>query len=270
MSETTVADILLIADQIFPFSYAEPWDNCGLQLGDPAQTVRVTGFGLDPNPSTIAWASENQCELLITHHPLLISPIRQIRVDDMVGGSIAAAFRAGISIISLHTNFDAAPNGLNDYLAERLELKYIATPDGAPCARRGSLPQPMDIEELAVRVRDRLELESVRWTGTPGDRLSTVFLASGSGMGYLEQARQARVDVIVTGDVKYHPAREAAELGPAVIDAGHFGTERFAPKLLAERFDREFRALGWAVKCQTCDIEREPMNRTEPGRRKSD
>ena len=65
-------------------------------------------------------------------------------------------------------------------------------------------------------------------------RDKTVALCGGSGISYLTAAKKAGADVYITGDVKYHDAQAAKELGIMVVDAGHFGTERWITKALAE------------------------------------
>jgi putative NIF3 family GTP cyclohydrolase 1 type 2 len=86
-----------------------------------------------------------------------------------------------------------------------------------------------------------------------------VLCATGSGMGYLKEALEYRADVLITGDVKYHAAREALELGMPVIDAGHFGLEKMAISLMMESFQGHFTSIGLEVNCLPCDLEKEPF-----------
>jgi putative NIF3 family GTP cyclohydrolase 1 type 2 len=78
-------------------------------------------------------------------------------------------------------------------------------------------------------------------------------------MGYLREALEYRADVMITGDVKYHAAREAMELGMPVIDAGHYGLEKLAINLMVESFQAQFASLGMEVTCLPCDLEKEPF-----------
>ena len=73
----------------------------------------------------------------------------------------------------------------------------------------------------------------------------TLFLAAGSGMSYLEEALRQHADVMVTGDVRYHAAREALEMGMPVIDAGHYGLEKGAVELLSTAFEANSPGLAW-------------------------
>ncbi len=86
-----------------------------------------------------------------------------------------------------------------------------------------------------------------------------VFCASGSGMSYLPEALKHEADVMVTGDVRYHAAREALELGMPVIDAGHYGHEKMAVGLLLNAFREEFLRMNIHMELFACDTESEPF-----------
>ena len=265
MSGLSLSQIVEIADRLFPFEAAEPWDNCGIQIGDPNRMVSSIAFGLDPTPLTIDFASRHSCELLITHHPVLIEPIRKIVPDTLTGRTLLAAGSAGVDILSLHTNLDAADGGLNDELAHALGLQEISTPLPAACARLGRLPSKMSLVELARKVSTGLDIPHPRIVCRDNRSVQKVFCATGSGMGYLADARNHGADVMVTGDVRYHAACEALATEMAVIDAGHFGLEKMAARLMAESFERAFRQSGIKVKCCQCDVEKEPFRELSDG-----
>lgn len=259
MSGLTLSRIMEIADRLFPFNCAEPWDNCGLQLGDPCREIRSIAFSLDATPRTIRFASEMDCELLITHHPVIMDPLRQITPATMTGLTLIAAARAGVDVLSLHTNLDAARGGLNDYLAQTLGLKDVIIPLPAACARLGTLPRPGDLHSLAQIVARSLDIPAVRLVCEENREIQRVFCVSGSGMGFLKDALHHRADVMVTGDVRYHAAREALEMGMPVIDAGHFGLEKVAAGLMSEAFRKEFSEINVDVTCHQCRMETEPF-----------
>jgi GTP cyclohydrolase I len=256
----TLARIAEIADSIFPFSLAEAWDNCGIQIGEPHRMVTSVAFSLDPTPMTVRFARENSCQLLVTHHPVILEPLLRILPDSLPGRTLLKAASAGIDILSLHTNLDAAPGGLNDRLAAVLGLQEVVTPLPARCARMGLLRTPVSVTALARRLANDLSLSGVRIIAEAERVVRTVFCASGSGMGYLADAIRLGADVIVTGDVKYHSAREAAEMGVAVIDAGHFGLEKIAVQLMTDSFRTEFEQRGLEVSCFACDLEKDPFD----------
>src|SRR6185369_2357604 len=116
------ADIVGIINKIAPATLAEAWDNPGLQVGDPCADVTRVMVALDPAPDVIDSALAASCHLLVTHHPLIFRPIKSISAATPHGAIIQKAIRGGLSIVSLHTNYDIAGGGLNDLLAEKIGL----------------------------------------------------------------------------------------------------------------------------------------------------
>ena len=259
MKRATLAEIVELADRIFPFEYAETWDNCGIQVGHPERSIGSIAFSLDATVETIEFASRSSCELLVTHHPLLMDPIRRISGDTFVGKTVLHAVRSGVDILSLHTNLDAAPGGLNDHVADRLGLQEVIVPHPAPCARMGRLPVPVPVSDLGRRIAREFGISEVRLISRDEREVCSVFCACGSGMGYLGEALRYGAEVIVTGDVRYHAAREALDLAIPVIDAGHYGLEKAAVGLMAQAFGSELKRQGLLIGCVPCDIETEPF-----------
>jgi len=251
--------IVEIADRLFPFQEAEPWDNVGIQIGDPRRRISGIAFGLDATPETVHFAASRSCQLLITHHPVILDPIRTIQPNNLTGRTLLSAARSGVDILSLHTNLDAAPGGLNDFLASKLGLAEITVPVPARCARLGLLPEEKRLYDFAGLVAQQLGIAHTRIVANGNTFVRRVFLVSGSGMGYLQEALHCRADVLLTGDVRHHAAREALELGMPVIDAGHYGLEKFAAEVLAAAFHVQFQTLELEVECVVCDVEQEPF-----------
>ncbi|MBN2232474.1 MAG: Nif3-like dinuclear metal center hexameric protein [Deltaproteobacteria bacterium] len=114
--------------------------------------------------------------------------------------------------------------------------------------RVGEVPGTLTPAALVDLVKERLGVDSVRLIGMPagagnGDegaaaRSWKAAVCGGSGFGFYGDALRSGVDVYITGDVKYHEAREAELAGLPVIDAGHFATERPVLPVMAEEFRR--------------------------------
>jgi GTP cyclohydrolase I len=259
LSAPSLSQVLRIADELFPFEAAESWDNCGIQIGDPTRSIHSIAFSLDPTPETITFAADHSCDLLITHHPVLLEPVRSIVSDTLPGKTLLCAGRLGVDVVSLHTNLDAAAGGLNDELATILGLDDVVIPLPATCARMGHLPNALSVMHLASKVSKDLNIPSIRVATLPNREVKRVFCVSGSGMGYLKDAVTYGADVMITGDVRYHQARDAAALGMAVIDAGHYGLEKIAVPLLARSFGDRFRRLGLEIPCVCCELEQDPF-----------
>ncbi len=364
------ADIVGIINKIAPVQLAEAWDNPGLQIGDPSAEVNSIWVALDPTPDVIDSAIKASCQLLVTHHPLIFKPLMSISAGNPHGASIQKAIRGGLSIVSLHTNYDIATGGLNDLLAgkiglsssvplkvtttrelvklvvfvpvdhiekvrsvllpftasqgkyqdcsftaggvgtftpldgavpfagsvgiqaavdeERLELLIQRTelpravkallavhPYESPAfdvyhllnegetlglGRIGRLPEATSLGVYAARLREILSSPALRYVGDPSARISKVALCSGSGASLLRDAARSGADVLVTGDIKYHEARDAEDLGLTLIDAGHFPTEIIMVHEITERLGLALSAAGYAdCHIESCRTETDPF-----------
>jgi dinuclear metal center YbgI/SA1388 family protein len=134
MKPATVADIVARLEALAPPHLAEEWDNVGLQVGRGEQPVARLRVALDPSPEVIAQACADGIAMLVTHHPLILRPLRRLDGGDGPGRSLQAAVRHDLAVYCAHTNLDAAPGGVNDVLAERLGLVALQPLAPSPAA----------------------------------------------------------------------------------------------------------------------------------------
>jgi dinuclear metal center YbgI/SA1388 family protein len=125
--------------------------------------------------------------------------------------------------------------------------------------RLAVLPAPVPLAEFAARVKVQLGAAGARLVGDPARPVRKVALCGGSGASLLREAARQGADLLVTGDIKYHEAREAEELGVALLDAGHFATERLMVAGLAERLGRELAERNYQAQITGCSTEQEPF-----------
>ncbi|HJV66541.1 MAG TPA: Nif3-like dinuclear metal center hexameric protein [Geomonas sp.] len=365
-----VSDILGITNKIAPAEFAESWDNVGLQLGDPVRQVSRIMVALDPGAAAIEAAVEAGCQLLISHHPFFFSPLKKISTTDETGRLTILAIKNDLAIISLHTNYDIAQDGVNDLLAARIGLgatqplritggdeflkiavfvphgfedkllaalssflapignyrdcsyqgegigrframagatpfvgkvgelhqekesrleflvqkerlsAAVAALNGAhpyeepaydiyPVLNRGAarglgriglLAEPTTAGDYARLVKESLGAAGVRLVGDPGRRVKKVALCGGSGSSLLHEAARKGADLLVTGDLKYHEAREAEALGIAVLDAGHFATEHPMVQGLAATLRAAVEKRKYETEVVEYQGEREPFS----------
>ncbi|NLW90304.1 MAG: Nif3-like dinuclear metal center hexameric protein [Syntrophomonadaceae bacterium] len=105
--------------------------------------------------------------------------------------------------------------------------------------RCGRLQNPSRLDDYAAFIKGRLGLDAVRVVGDIQRTIEDVAVVSGSGASFLDNCIQQGVDLLVTGDLKYHDAKNAEAAGIALIDAGHQGTEQIAVQMLYELFEAE-------------------------------
>ncbi|HWR43887.1 Nif3-like dinuclear metal center hexameric protein [Sporomusa sp.] len=118
-------DIIAELEKLAPKHLAETWDNVGLLLGHPEQNIHKVIVALDVDQTLVNEAIAVGVDLIIAHHPLIFKGITSIRTDSPQGSMLAALIKAGIAVYAAHTNLDSAPGGVNDALAQKLELKEV-------------------------------------------------------------------------------------------------------------------------------------------------
>ncbi|HPW69215.1 MAG: GTP cyclohydrolase 1 type 2 [Deltaproteobacteria bacterium ADurb.BinA179] len=220
-------DLLTVLESIAPFDTAEPWDNTGLMVGHTLREVRSVLVALDPSTEVIQEAEKLGADLIITHHPLIFTPLKRLDLQESIPRRVARLIQASMALVSMHTNLDAARGGVADELADRLCLKEVQR---LKVLRIGKVEQPCDLRAWVAR----LPFETVRIVDG-GRPVENVCACPGSGMDYLGEAIGRGCDTLVTGDVRYHAGLDAKEAGVNVVDLGHFATEEIIIAPLAKR-----------------------------------
>ena len=216
----------------YPAKAAEHWDNVGLLVGDDEAEVSHVFLALDLTEETLEEAIQAGADMIITHHPMIFSPIKKIHNLDFVGGRILKLIQNDISYYAMHTNYDvlgmAELSGkiMDLQNGEVLDVTYTdeeGNPEGI--GRIGNLEKDMTLEECCVYVKHRLELGSLKVFGDMQKKVHRLAISPGSGKSSIAVALEKGADVLVTGDIGHHDGIDAVEQGLAVIDAGHYGTE---------------------------------------------
>lgn len=129
----------------------------------------------------------------------------------------------------------------------------------AGLGRVGEFEGPVALRALAADVKQRLALASVRVVGRPDLRVTRAAICSGSGSSLLASFFASGAQVYISGDLRYHDARDAEARGLGLIDIGHFGSERPVVALLAERLRQALDAAGAGVLVDVCGLEKDPF-----------
>jgi dinuclear metal center YbgI/SA1388 family protein len=344
---------------------AESWDNVGLQLGDSAMEVRRLLVALDPEDCVIEEAIAREATLIVSHHPLILRPLQGVVASEGTGRRLLRAAQAGTAIFCAHTNLDRARGGLNDWLAQALDLQDVAVlqqggddelfklvvfvPSGheeqvsdaifqagaghigeydqcsfrtegtgaaanpfigeigrreavselrletvvpreyltrvlqkmikahpyeepaydliplqnsrsdVGLGRIGRLSEELPLDTFARQVAQGLQTEKVRVVGSADRPVSRVAVCGGSGASLIGEAARQGADVLVTGDIKYHEARQAQEKNLCLVDAGHFASERVMVAHLAQVLRDEADKQGWNIEILEAQGESEPF-----------
>jgi dinuclear metal center YbgI/SA1388 family protein len=262
----TLADVVAALEDRYDPALAEPWDAVGLVCGDPAETVRSVLFAVDPTTAVVDEAIDRGVDLVVTHHPLLLTAVHGVPADDPKGRLVHRLVRAGAGLFVAHTNADrAAGCGVNDALAAALGLAdpvplEPADVPGAGLGRVGALAEPLSLRAFAERVARALPatVGGARVAGDPDREVRTVAVCGGSCGSLLPAAAAAGADVLVTSDLKHHLVSEALEAdGPALVDVAHWASEWPWLPVAAELLERD---LGSRVAVAVSALRTDPWS----------
>lgn len=254
-----VRDIVELIERHAPRSWQQSWDNSGLQVGLLDTTLRGVVVTVDVTDSCLDYALECGANLIVSHHPLIFTPLRGVGdsniTDDSVDHTARLVYRAaaaGVAVYSAHTNLDSAIGGINDRLAAILGLLDVVPlePDrtaGVPVGvgmgavgvlgARCTAAAFMEILRLKLGVpvvRHNFHASSVSEVGELWLEAGTrIALCGGSGGSMVQQAMEAKAQIFITGDLKYGDfQRTAGRL--TLLDVGHWETEAHASEIFYE------------------------------------
>jgi dinuclear metal center YbgI/SA1388 family protein len=120
-----ISEILNVMEMFTPVRWAFDFDNVGLLLGSGSSEVHRAVISLDLSSAAVDYAKSIDAELIVTHHPSLFQPVKSLTDSNPMGRNLIKMARHGIGHIAAHTNWDAAPKGINDTLARILGLENV-------------------------------------------------------------------------------------------------------------------------------------------------
>ena len=230
-----VLDVYEAIDRFAPFNTQLDFDNSGLLIGNKSNAVNKVAIALDATENTIKMAAAAGCQLLVTHHPIIFSPLKSISDCDLA----YVAIKSGVSVISAHTNLDAAVGGVNDCLAKVIGLKDIAPLNNSgevPMARIGKL-SAVSAKSFASHLKNSIGCGGVKFVTNSGP-ISKVAVCGGAGGDFIEAAYESGAEAFVTGECKHHERLLAAKLGIGLFECGHYATEQVVKFALKNVIDK--------------------------------
>lgn len=262
-----VKELVEKLEELAPRYLAESWDNVGLQIGSYEQCVKRVMVTLDVSPQVVVEAIEKQVDLIVAHHPMIFKAPKSLVEHDPVQKMYIDLIRHGVSVYAMHTNLDNAPDGMNDWLAQQLDLTNVSVldeigtmPDGTVygTGRIGVLKEEMSLEQFVTYVSQRMITQGVRFVGAKQKRIKRVALCGGAAEGYYTKAIEKGADVYVTGDVKYHTAQDMEMSGLACVDPGHFA-ESVCKDVLQRKIQQWGEEKQWHIDVIVSDIVTDPF-----------
>lgn len=239
-----IKEIAHMIEEKCPLDYAFDRDNVGLLVGDCERDAKKILVSCDVDEYVAKEAADIGADMIISHHPLMFNAIKRLNEDNPEQRALRILIKNDIALYAAHTNLDVARGGLNDYMAAKLGLTNTEVIDFV-CERYGdaqgygrlaTLSEKITLKELIERCKTAFELDGGRFVGEPDDIISTVAINTGGGAGIMDLCIKKGVDVFITGDIKYNPARDAYENGMDLIDIAHYDTEKIVMDYFEEFF----------------------------------
>ncbi len=215
-----IEDIYTILNNISPFELQEKWDNSGLQIGEMSQKISKVVLSIDIDEKLLDSLDENT--LLITHHPLIFSGLKQLAFNKYPSNLIQKMILKNISNIAMHTNFDITH--LNDYVIEEVLGYKIVHKDNFIAY----IEIDEEFELFTKKIQKSLNLQYTKCVKST-NRVKRVAITTGSGCSLIPQID---ADCFLTGDIKYHDAMHAKSINLSLIDIGHYESEHFFTQIL--------------------------------------
>lgn len=244
-----IQEIYQAMDAFAPFQTQDDFDNSGFLFGSYNTETSGVLFSLDLSETVIRQAIENDIRLIVTHHPFIFHPITSVVFEEMKGKMIKMLVENDICVISAHTNLDKSPWGISCVLSELIGMDYseILVPDekfpNIGYGRIGTLK--IKVSDLIGLLKQKTGASNlILYNIAPDSFVETVALCGGAGCDFMENAQRRGAEIYITGDVKYHDAEHATNIGLGIIDLGHFYSEYLGFKYLIRHLLSLFPFLG--------------------------
>lgn len=220
--KNSISQILVDLDSLSPFSLQESWDNSGLILGSKEGSFKQIYVALEVTQELLEQIKADS--VLITHHPLIFSPLKQIISEYYPSSLLHLAIQKNIQLIAMHTNFDKTHFG--KYVTkEILGIKNFSQEEFLV-----QFQWDNDFHSLCTLIKEKFKLQTLKITQTTNPQCKNIGLITGSGGSFI--GKLSHIDCFITGDIKYHDAMEGMQKNIHLIDCGHYELERYFGEIL--------------------------------------
>lgn len=216
-----IAGVYDFLNSVSPFELQEKWDNSGLLVGSMNDEIEKVYISIDLDEEMLESCDDNS--LIITHHPLIFSPLRSVNYDSYATKLLKRLIQKNMVLISMHTNIDKTH--LNKYVAQEILGLDVIDSEEFICYANVNA----SFDEFSKEISSKLGLTYLKRVKCNED-IKKVALVTGAGMSLINEVD---ADCFLTGDIKYHDAMEAKSRGISLIDIRHYESEQhFSPLVL--------------------------------------
>lgn len=227
-----LSDFIAAMDNFAPRETALSFDNVGLLIGTERKEISRVLVALDCTLDVAREAAQKDCDLVLTHHPLLFNAVKRILPDDAVTAPVFCLIRNDIGLFAAHTNLDAAKSGVNAELCRLLGIQNPMPVGEEGIMRIGKLAEPIMLEDY-IGFAEKVLNTKMHFTGR-NRPVQTVAVMGGAGGGDYRLAAEAGAELYITGECKHNQAIEASHLDLSIAFGGHYETEAVILKPLVK------------------------------------
>ena len=252
-----IRDIVSAIEEFAPLSLQESYDNSGLIVGRLDDEVRGVLLAVDVTEEVLDEAEREGCDLVITHHPIIFSPLKRFNSATYVERCVECAIRKGIALYAAHTNLDSTPRGMSWQLGSMIGLDAMTVleprRDNAEAGFGvvGTLSRAEGVMAFMNRVKAIFDVGAVRYSDIPSEDMMVrrVAICTGSGRSLIDAAMAAEADVYITADLRYNDFM-CGENRMVLMDIGHFESEFCAIRIIYDVLSKKM--CNFAVRKSVC------------------
>ncbi len=235
----TVEEVLhILEERVAPVKLSDDfcakykmYDNSGI-IVNTGEAVKGVLFSLDLSEAAVSKAVELGYNLIVTHHPAIYGGISRIDVTaDSKSRALSECIKNGVSVISMHLNFDVAPNGIDYYLMKGLggeSCLVSASVEGGGYGRAYAV-DPTPLKEFLGRVASEFKTDRAVCHGDKNITVKKVVSCCGAGCDddSIAFAKANGCNLFVSSDLKHHQIAELVESGISVLQLTHYCAEAY-------------------------------------------
>ena len=233
-----IQEVAEALERFAPLPLQEGYDNAGLQVGLTAAEASGVLLCLDVTPEVIREAVAMDCNMVVSHHPLLFRGLKRIADDTLVERCVREAILGGVALYAAHTNLDNALGGVNHRIAEMLGLGDVEFLDPASDGQSGSgiigtLPKAEGALDFLARVKKIFHVDCLLHNAGPHALVQRIAVCGGAGDFLADRAVAEGADVFLTGEIGYHHFF-GYENDILLLEIGHYESEQYTIEVLRD------------------------------------
>lgn len=232
-----LSELLTLLENIGPLSISDEfckkcgtYDNSGI-LVDCGEDINGVLFSLDLSEKAINEAKKLGYNAIVTHHPAIFGAISSVSVNSSRTSLVAECLKYGISVISMHLNFDSAPEGIDHYLMQGLggdKATTMINLSGGAYGRVYGVEQ-RKLPDYVEFIKKNFGTDRVIYYGENDKIIKRVcsFCGAGCDDAAIQFAAQESADALVSSDMKHHHIAALISRGISVIILTHYASENY-------------------------------------------